>query len=237
MSSFERIAPEVLRQLDQVSTATISSQLNKRGYDGMFMNGVMPLRPEMRMSGQAFTLRYIPSRKDLEGDGVYDNLVNKQRIAVESVGPGDVLVIDARGDTRAASLGNILCTRIMKRGAAGVVTDGAFRDAPAFRRIDLPTYARGQNPNISFTVHHPVDIGLPIACGGVAVVPGDVIVGDAEGVIVIPLALAAEVARDALEQERRERFILAKVEGGNSIVGVYPPNADTLAEYEASKGG
>lgn len=231
----DRVAPEVLAMLRQVSTATLSSQLTRRGFKQLFLQDVAPLRPDLRMAGQAFTLRYIPAREDLERGGDFDNLTNKQRIAVESVGPGDVLVIEARGDTRAGSLGNILATRIKQRGAAGIVTDGAFRDTPAIRAIDLPTYARGQHPNISFTIHHPVAINVPIGCGGVAVLPGDVLVGDAEGVIVIPRALAEEVARDALEQERKETFILSKIEAGSSIIGVYPPNEATLREYEAWK--
>lgn len=239
-ATVDRVAPEVLATLREVSTATLSSQLLKRGFRQLFMHGVMPLRPDLRLAGQAFTLRYIPAREDLERGSAstdFDNTTNKQRVAVERVGPGDVLVIDARGDTRGATLGNILAARIKARGAAGIVTDGAFRDTPAIRAIDLPTYARGQHPNISFTVHHPVDIGVPIACGGVAVLPGDVIVGDGEGVIVIPRAVAEEVARDALEQERREEFILAKIEGGSSILGVYPPSEETLREYEAWQAG
>jgi regulator of RNase E activity RraA len=231
-ASFDRVAPSSLDLFKQVSTATISSQLGKRGFLDCFMNGVLPLRPELRMAGQAFTLRYIPSRGDLERVGEYDNTRNQQRIAVESVGPGDVLVIDARGDTRAASLGNILCARIKARGGAGIVTDGAFRDTPAIKQIDLPTYARGQNPNVSFTVHHPVDLNQPIGCGGVAVMPGDVIVGDGEGVIVVPLAVAGEVAHDAVEQEEREAFIYSKIVAGSSILGVYPPDEETLREFE-----
>ncbi|MCC6626450.1 MAG: ribonuclease activity regulator RraA [Chloroflexi bacterium] len=232
---YARVAPEVLELLKQVSTATLSSQLNRRGFKQLFLQDVGALRPDLRLAGQAFTLRYIPAREDLEHSQEFDNLTNKQRVAVESVGPGDVLMIEARGDTRAGSLGNILATRIKQRGAAGIVTDGAFRDTPSIQAIDLPTYARGQHPNISFTIHHPVAINVPIGCGGVAVLPGDVVVGDAEGVIIIPLAVAAEVARDAAEQERKEAFILTKIESGNSILGVYPPNAATLAEFEAWK--
>ena len=228
-----QLAPDVLDQLKRVSTATLSSQLHKRGFRQLVMSGVLPLRPDLRLVGRAFTLRYIPAREDLEHSAEFDNRTNKQRLAVEQVGPGDVLVIDARGDTRAGTLGNILATRIAGRGAAGIVTDGAFRDSPAIRAIELPTYAGGAHPNISFTVHHPVDINVPIACGGVAVLPGDVIVGDAEAVIVIPFAVAEEVARDADAQERREEFILAKVAGGSSIVGVYPPDDETLREYSA----
>src|SRR6185312_6674018 len=170
----DRIAPDTLQMLTRVSTATLSSQLHRRGFRQLVMRGVAPLRPDLRLAGQAFTLRYIPAREDLERSGEFDNRVNKQRMAIEQVGPGDVLVIDARGDTRAATLGNILTTRVKARGAAGIVTDGAFRDSPGIKQIDLPTYAGGAHPNISFTVHHPVDINVPIACGGVAVLPGDV---------------------------------------------------------------
>jgi regulator of RNase E activity RraA len=199
------------------------------------MHGVLPLRPDLRLVGHAFTLRYIPAREDLERSGEFDNRTNQQRVAVESVGPGDVLVIDARGDTRAATLGNILATRIMRRGAAGIVTDGAFRDTPAIRQMDIPTYARGQSPDVSTRIHHPQDINVPIGCGGVAVLPGDLLVGDAEGVIVVPRALADEVVRDAYEQDQREEFILTKIESGSSILGVYPPDEHTLQEYESWK--
>lgn len=229
----ERVDPAVLEQLKQVSTATLSTQLFKRGFRNCFLRGVYPLRPDLRLAGQAFTLRYIPFREDLNPSREYDNRTNLQRIAVESVGPGDVLVIDARGETGAGTFGNILAARMMQRGAAGIVTDGCVRDLPAVRALDLPVYAAGGNANLSVAVHHPAQLNVPIACGGVAVLPGDVLVGDGEGVIVIPRTLAEEVARDALEQERREEFIFQKVMGGSSILGVYPPDAQTLAEYEA----
>jgi regulator of RNase E activity RraA len=196
------------------------------------MRDVMPQLPDLRMVGQAVTLRYIPARDDLEPTGDYDNRTNIQRIAVETVGPGDVLVIDARGATSAAVLGNILAARIAARGAAGIVTDGAFRDAPVIRTLDIPTFARGQNANLSNQTHFPSEINVPIACGDVAVIPGDVIVGDAEGVVVVPAAIAEELARDAAAQESREAFIFEKVQAGSSIVGVYPPNEETLREYE-----
>jgi regulator of RNase E activity RraA len=231
----ERLPPEIIRLAHGATTATLSSQLQKRGLLHCFMHGVLPLRPDLKLVGQAFTVRYIPMREDLERAGEFDNRTNQQRVAVESVGPGDVLVIDARGDTRAATLGNILATRIMRRGAAGIVTDGAFRDSPAIRAMDLPTYARGQSPNVSNTIHHPQDINVPIGCGGVAVLPGDLLVGDGEGVIVVPRELAAEVVEAAYEQDQREEFILGKIEGGSSILGVYPPDEDTLREYEAWK--
>ncbi len=230
-STPDRVAPHLLDLARRVSTATLSSQLLKHGFAHAFMLGVRPLRPDLRLAGQAFTLRYIPVREDLERPGEFDNRTNKQRIAVESVGPGDVLVIDARGDTRAATLGDILATRIAQRGAAGIVTDGAFRDTPSIQTIDLPTYAGGQSPIVSTAIHHPQDINVPIGCGGVAVLPGDVIVGDGEGVLVIPRAVAEDVIEAGYEQEQREEFIMSKIRGGSSILGVYPPDERTLQEY------
>jgi regulator of RNase E activity RraA len=228
----DRVAPDLLDLARRVSTATLSSQLQKHGFAHVFMLGVRALRPDLRLAGQAFTLRYIPVREDLERPGEFDNRTNKQRIAVESVGPGDVLVIDARGDLRAATLGDILATRIAQRGAAGIVTDGAFRDTPSIQTIDLPTYAGGQSPIVSTSIHHPQDINVPIGCGGVAVLPGDVIVGDGEGVMVVPRAVAESVIEAAYEQEQREDFIMAKIRNGSSILGVYPADERTLREYE-----
>ena len=226
------MAPEIVELARRVSTATLTSQLQKRGFGNTFMHGVLPLRADLRLAGQAFTLRYIPGREDLEPPGETDNRTSKQRLAVESVGPGDVLVIDARGDVRAATLGGILAARILQRGAAGIVTDGAFRDTPAIRMLDLPTYAGGQSAYVSTKVHHPQDINVPIGCGGVAVLPGDLIVGDGEGVVGIPRAIAEEVVEAAFEQDQREEFILSKVLEGSSILGVYPPDEQTLRQYE-----
>lgn len=233
--TIERISDDTKQKLADSSTATISSVLRKHGYDDLFLEGLTPLRPDLTMVGQAFTLRFVPTRPDLDPTGEFDNTTNKQRIAVESVGPGDVLVIDARDDTRAGSLGDILATRIWQRSAEGIVTDGAFRDTPGIVEIDMPTYTRAQNPNLSSTIHHPVEINGVITCAGVAVVPGDVIVGDAEGVMVIPYALAETIAEQAYEQEQREEFIKGKIMAGSSILGVYPPDEETLAEYEKSR--
>jgi regulator of RNase E activity RraA len=226
------LTAEEMQALRQVSTASLTTQLLKRGLQNTFMQGVLPLRPDLRMVGYAFTLRYIPAREDLDRSTDYDNWTNPQRVAVESVGPDDVLVIDARGDLSAASLGHILMTRIMKRGAAGVVSDGAFRDSPSISGLNMPTYSSGMHGTTSFVTHHPMDMNLPVGCGGVAVFPGDVIVGDAEGVVVIPRHLAGDVARDTLEQDRFENWALARVQSGASIRGVYPPDEETRAEYE-----
>lgn len=231
------LTPDEMDALRSVSTASLTTQLLKRGLQNTFMYGVAPLRPDLRMVGYAFTLRYIPAREDLDRSTDYDNWTNPQRVAVESVGPQDVLVIDARGDTSAASLGHILMTRVMMRGAAGVVSDGAFRDSPEISALNLPTYSAGMHATTSFVAHHPMDMNLPIGCGGVAVFPGDVIVGDAEGVVVIPRHLAPEIARDTFEQDHFENWALGQVKSGASIRGVYPPDEEGRARYDAWRAG
>lgn len=214
------------------STATLTTVLSKLGLWNTFLTGVHPLAPHMRMVGQAFTLRYLPAREDLDRSGDYDNLTDPQRLAVERVGARDVLVIDARGELRAGTMGDILATRMRVRGAAGVVTDGAFRDSPQIVASGLPAYARAMHAAANKTVHHATDFQLPVACAGVTVFPGDVLVGDAEGVVVIPRHLADDVARQAASQEEREEFILQKIRAGAPLLGVYPPNQDTLAEFD-----
>lgn len=226
------ISAEAFAKLRSVSTATLTHQLAKRGLRNTFLTGVTPLRPELRMVGYAFTLRYLPLREDL-ADTLYDNKTNVQRIAVESIAQDDVLVIDARGDIRAATLGNILATRLKVRGAAGLVTDGALRDTPGYKQLDFPAYIRAAHAATSFTIHHPIDMNVPIACAGVLIMPGDVMVGDGEGVVAIPAHLAEQVAADAYEQELQEEFIQAKIAAGASIHGVYPPDDHTKAEFEA----
>jgi regulator of RNase E activity RraA len=229
--------PETLRLLSGVSTATLATQLFKRGFRSRFMSGVAPLHSDLRLAGIARTLRYLPMREDLDHMDVFRNPEMPQRRAVEMIGPGEVLVIDARGNRSAGTIGNILATRIMKRGAAGIVSDGPFRDLEAIRALRFPAYCAGGNAHTNLTVHHPVDVDLPIGCGDVLVEPGDVVVGDGDGVIVLPRHLAAEVARDAAEQELAEEFILEKIQAGSSIVGVYPMNEQTAAEYRKWREG
>lgn len=226
------ISPEAMEKLRTVSTATLTSQLIKRNFHNTFLGGLTALRPDMRMVGYAVTLRYVPTREDMV-DTLYDNTKNIQRIAVETVGSDDVLVIDARGDVSAATLGNILATRMKVRGAVGIVTDGALRDTPGFKKIDIAAYVKAAHATTSFEAHHPMDINVPVGCAGVLVVPGDIMVGDGEGVVAIPAQVAEEVAHDAYEQERLEEFIQGKIAGGASILGVYPPNEETKAEFEA----
>jgi regulator of RNase E activity RraA len=216
------------------STATLTSVLRNKGLHNTFMHNVVPLQSDARMVGRAFTLRYIPAREDLD-EVPLDNLKDVQRIGIEQIGAGDVLVIDARGDTRAGTMGSILAARIQVRGCTGVVTDGAYRDSPTIAASGLPAYAAAMNAHTNKTVHHPSEIQVPIACGGVAVFPGDLVVGDKEGVVVIPAHLAAAVAAEAEEMEQKERFIMEKIRSGASIVGTYPPDEATLAEYRAWK--
>jgi len=225
---------DLVRQFLLPSTATLTTALRKHGLSNTYMHNVSPLRPGMKLAGPAFTLRYIPAREDLNA-GEVDNLKDAQRVAIEQVSPGQVFVIDARGDTRAGTMGAILATRLKVRGAAGIVSDGAYRDSPAIAELGLPAYAAAMNAHANKTIHYPSEFQVPIACGGVAVFPGDLIVGDSEGVVVIPAHLAEQVARDALEQEEKEDFIMEKVRSGSSIVGTYPPDEKTLAEFAAWK--
>lgn len=220
-------------QLCQVSTATLTSQLLKLGFRNTFMGGIRPLRKNVRLVGTAFTVRYVPAREDMDVNIEYDNEKNIQRRAVEMIGPGQVLVIDARQDVRAASFGHIIANRIAQRGAAGLVTDGALRDSHRIGAMDLPCYCAGVHATTSAAIHHPADMNVPIGCGGVMVMPDDVIVGDEEGIVVIPANVCDEVAAAAVEQESLEELILDRVKSGTSIVGVYPPNVETRRELEA----
>ncbi len=230
----KKISRETLNLLLIPSTATLTSVLRQHGITRTFMQGVAPLRPDMKMAGAAFTLRYIPMREDLD-PGIVDNLKDVQRIGIEQISEGEVLVIDARGDTRAGTMGSILATRVHCRGAAGIVTDGAYRDSPAIAELGIAAYATAMNAHTNKTVHHPSEIQVPIACGEVAVYPGDIIVGDEEGVVVVPAELTEQVAQTAVEMEEKEEFITEKIQTGASIVGVYPPDEKTLAEYEEWK--
>jgi regulator of RNase E activity RraA len=224
-----------LALLKQASTATISTQLLARGLRNTYLHGLRPLNPRLRMAGEAFTLRYIPAREDVDTLDVYQDYDHPQRKAIESVGPGQVLVMDCRGQGRAASAGGILATRLQVRGAAGLVTDGTLRDTPDIAKIALPTYAQGPSPLTNLAQHHAVDMQIPIGCAEVPVYPGDIMVGDAEGVVCVPRHLAAEVAEAAAEQEALERFIQREIEDGRPLRGTYPPDAETRARYERAR--
>jgi regulator of RNase E activity RraA len=245
---------DTLQQLKRVSTATLTTQLFKRGLRNVYLQGVRrmsaPGRPEREyrsaeregtsiakatdnLVGEAFTLRYIPAREDLDHIGVFEDPEHPQRKAIEVVPPGQVLVMDCRRETSAASGGSILLTRLQVRGVAGVVTDGGLRDSDTIASKDFPVFGAGPSAPLNLVIHHAVDLNVPIGCGGVAVFPGDIVVGDAEGVVIVPAHLATEVARDAAEQERLEVFVMQEVAGGRPLRGTYPPNADTVARYRA----
>ncbi len=232
----DNLSEATLTLLRSCSAATLTTALFKRGFRNTWINGVDRLTTAGGpMVGPAYTLRYIPAREDLDHLGVFEDREHPQRKAVEDIPAGCVLVMDCRGDGRAASAGAILLARMQIRGAAGVVTDGRLRDTPTIRAMDWPVYSAGASPPTNLIHHHAVDLNLPIACGGVAVYPGDILVGDGEGVVVIPRHLAAQVAEEAVEQERFEDFVMDYVRQGESIFGLYPPDDDALARYQASK--
>jgi regulator of RNase E activity RraA len=230
------------QQLLHVSTATICTALFKRGLRNQFIQDVRPLNPTRttHMVGEAFTLRYIPAREDLNPITVFQDRGHPQRKAVEECPPGAVFVIDSRKDARAASAGSILVTRLMKRGVAGVVTDGGFRDSPEIAQLDIPAYHQRPSAPTNLTLHQALDINVPIGCGDAPVWPGDVVVGDGEGVVVIPAAIADEIAAEATEMTAFEDFVTAKVREGQSILGLYPPteqkNRDAFAAWRQAKG-
>jgi regulator of RNase E activity RraA len=221
-------------KLKTVSTATICTALFKRGFRNQFIQNVRPLNPAAApMVGEAFTLRYIPAREDLNPITVFQDRSHPQRKAVEDCPSGAVFVIDSRKDARAASAGSILITRLMVRGVAGVVTDGGFRDSPEISRMAIPTYHCRPAAPTNLTIHQALDINVPIACGDAPVWPGDVIVGDGEGVVVIPTHLADEIANEAVEMTAFEDFVAEEVGKGRSILGLYPPT-DEKAKQDFS---
>ncbi|EIM24805.1 ribonuclease activity regulator RraA [Microvirga lotononidis] len=229
------LKPETREKLKGVSTATLCTALYKRGLRNQFIQDVRPLNPDLgNMVGEAFTLRYIPAREDLNPISVFQDRSHPQRKAVEECPPGAVMVIDSRKDARAASAGGILVSRLMKRGVAGVVTDGGFRDSPEIARLDIPAYHNRPSAPTNLTHHQALDINVPIGCGDVPVWPGDVVVGDAEGVVVIPAHLADEIAGEAVEMTAFEDFVQEEVMKGRSILGLYPPTDErTHAEFAA----
>jgi regulator of RNase E activity RraA len=214
-------------KLMAVSTATLCTALFKRGLRNQFIQEVTPLNPTLpNMVGEAFTLRYIPAREDLNHMGVFLDPNHPQRVAIEQCPAGAVMVFDSRKNARAASAGAILVARLMMRGVAGVVTDGGFRDSPEIAELKFPAYHQRPSAPANLTLHQALDINVPIGCGDVAVFPGDVIVGDREGVVVIPAAIADDVAAEAFEMTAFEDFVTEEVLKGRSIVGLYPPTLE-----------
>ena len=234
MTTTSTMNPETLALLRKVSVATLCTQLFKRGLRNVYIQNIARLTEPScgNLVGPAFTMRSIPAREDLDQIGAFDNPDHPQRRGIESVPPGHVLVLDCRAETRVASGGQILTTRLMVRGAAGLVSDGPVRDSGQIAAMDFPVYCAGGSAPLNLIHHHAIDLNVPIGCGGVAVYPGDIIVGDEEGVAVIPQHLADEVARDAAEQEVMEAFLLERIQAGAALPGTYPPNAATRAAFE-----
>ena len=239
------LKPDTRTKLMAVSTATLCTALFKRGLRTQFIQDVRPVNTQRdpktpNMVGEAFTLRYIPAREDLNPISVFQDRAHPQRKAVEDCPPGAVFVIDSRKDARAASAGSILVTRLMKRGVAGIVTDGGFRDSPEIAQLAIPAYHCRPSAPTNLTVHQALDINVPIGCGDVAVWPGDVVVGDGEGVVVIPASIADEIADEALEMTAFEDFVTEKVNEGRSILGLYPPtderSRDDFAAWRKARG-
>ena len=234
------LKPETRTKLAGISAATLCTALFKRGLRNQFIQDVRPVNTDLQrtlpnMVGEAFTLRYIPAREDLNPISVFQDRTHPQRVAVEQCPPGSVMVIDSRKDARAASAGSILVSRLLARGCAGVVTDGGFRDSPEIAALPFPAYHHRPSAPTNLTLHQALDINVPIGCGDVAVWPGDVMVGDREGVTVIPANIVDEIAEEAFQMTAFEDFVTEMVQKHNrSILGLYPPtDPQTNVEFAA----
>jgi 2-keto-4-pentenoate hydratase/2-oxohepta-3-ene-1,7-dioic acid hydratase in catechol pathway/regulator of RNase E activity RraA len=229
-SAVKRVSDEAWAALKTVATATLTVQLTRRGIRNSFVQGLRPTRPDLRLLGYAHTLRYVPLREDVRDADKAEP--NAQKTAVESIGPDEVLVMDARRDPGAGTIGDILAARCLARGATGIVTDGAIRDSAAIAALDIPTYYQAPHAAVLGLIHYPLESNVPIGCGGALVMPGDVIVGDGDGVLVVPIDMAEEVALAARAQEEREEFALERVKAGESVKGIYPLSDERRPDFE-----
>ena len=224
------LTSELRAKLTEAPVAGLSQALRKRGLDNVHIDGVRPIRPGLKLVGTAKTLRFMPNREDLfrsHGGGY-----NAQKRAFDAVGPGEVIVIEARGERGSGTLGDVLALRARAREAAGIVTDGGVRDIAAVAAVGIPVFSRGAHPAVLGRKHVPWDVDVAVACGGATVLPGDVIVGDDDGVIVIPAALAEEVADAALAQEAEDAFVAEQVAAGHPVQGLFPMNAEWRTRYQ-----
>ena len=229
------LKPETRDKLKGVSTATLATALFKRGLRQQFIQDVRPLHPLTEsMVGPAFTLRYMPAREDLNQLSAFRDRGHPQRKAVEECPPGAVLVMDSRKDARAASAGGILVTRLQARGVAGVVTDGGFRDSAEIATLDMPAFHSRPSAPTNLTLNQAIDINVPIGCGDAPVFPGDVVVGDNDGVIIIPAGIADEIADEAVEMTAYEDFVTERVRDGHTILGLYPATDEKNLEIFAA---
>lgn len=231
----EPLPEGVLDKLRKVSTSTLATQLYKRGFRQPQILGVRPIgQVTDGFVAEAFTMRFIPAREDVNTLDPYKSGNTLQWDAIESVPPGHVIVVDSYRNTDAASGGDMLMTRAWKRGAAGFVTDGGLRDGHVLSQLPFPTYAAAVTITTRAAWHHVADLQVPIGCGGVAVYPGDVLVADRDGIIVVPRSLAAEIAQPSLDQENLEAYVATKIAAGEPLAGNYPPGEAIKAEYLAS---
>ncbi len=222
---------ELRAQLNSVSTATLTNQLQRKGIRSTFLSGLKPIKPGQRMLGYAHTLRYVPLREDLNSSLMTGQ--NAQRRAVESMLPDEVLVIEARGESDAGTFGDVFALRSLRLGATGMITDGAVRDTPAVAALDIPVYHFASHAATFGRLHMPLEHQIPIACAGVTVMPGDIVVGDGEGAVVIPPSLVVEIAAGSVEQELEEMWALERVDAGESTIGTFPISKERRPEYEA----
>jgi len=227
----------VIETLSAVTTATITTLLLKKGLRNVWMRGTRPLRPDQpRLVGRAFTLRFVPAREDLATPESWSKPIST-RAAIEAMPEGCITVVDAMGVTDAGIFGDILCARMHKRGVTALITDGVLRDVAGVLATGLPVWCQGAAAPPSVAGLTFVNWQEPIGCGGVAVFPDDVVVADADGAVLIPAGLLDDIVAAAPEQERLENWIMQEVENGAALPGLYPPNAENKARYEASKTG
>lgn len=230
------LSPATRTALQKANVAVLTNGLLKRGLRNQFMYGVSPVAPDLpTMVGPAFTLRFIPAREDIDSIGAMRHVDNAQRRAFETCPPGSVMVIDAGDGARAASAGDLMIARLKVRGGAGIVTNGGFRDLAGVRKVGLAAYQRRPSPPATPVALHPVDLEVPIGCAGVAIYPGDIVVGDGDGVVVLPAAMADELAAEATEAADFDAFAEQQIVRGRSILDVFPPSDEVLAEYRAWK--
>jgi len=229
------VDPAIAAALKGVSTGTITTVLLKKGLRNVWMRGTRPIRAgQPRLLGHAFTLRFVPAREDLATPASWSNPIST-RSAIEAMPEGCIAVADAMGVTDAGIFGDILCARMAKRNVAGLVTDGVMRDMYGVLGTGLPVWCQGTAAPASVAALTFINWNEPIGCGGVAVFPDDLIMVDDDGAVVIPKAMIEEVAAVAHEQEQMEEWIMGEVNSGKSLPGLYPPNAENKARYDAWK--
>jgi regulator of RNase E activity RraA len=232
------VSDAALQRLARASSGSLTTQLFKKGFRQPVLVGLSPLQGAavQRFAGRAYTMRFIPAREDIDTFATLTpspNADNLQWVGVEQTQPGDVMVIDSRGDASAASMGNMLVTRLIKRGVRAVVTDGALRDGCEIAKLPIPAWCAGVTATTRLSFHHVADLQVPISCAGVAVYPGDVIHGDADNITVVPAALAVEMAALCELQDDLESYLAMRVQRGEALWGLYPPSDATRAEHKA----